>query len=54
MWCGAEGTLCWMPGAGVSCVHVESRVVDKLTLGDLAGQLNYNVNSFLSSRHCAY
>lgn len=42
------------PGLGVSCVHVESRVVDKLILGDLAGQLNYNVNSFLSSRYCAY
>ena len=41
-------------GLGVSCVYVESRVVGKLRLGDLAGQLNYNVNSFLSSRYCAY
>lgn len=35
-------------------MYVESRVVGKLMLGDLAGQLNYNVNSFLSSRYCAY
>lgn len=52
--CGVEQrVLCaGRPGLGVSCVHVESRVVDKLILGDLAGQLNYNVNSLLSSRHC--
>lgn len=35
-------------------MYVEPRVVDKLILGDLSGQLNYNVNSFLSSRYCAY